>query len=464
MTKIISHLHSFVWGVPLLTLLIGVGLYLTVMTDFVQIRLFGKSIHLFFSRLHDVQDRSGIPPMQALCTALAATVGTGNLVGVAGAICLGGPGAVFWMWVCGIIGMATKYAEVTLAVRYRLQRGREYLGGPMYMISRGMRFPWLGKVYALLGLLACFGVGNFAQINAVVTGVNGALAVFGSREIHPLLLGVLLAILTGLTLLGGAGRIGKTAERIVPGAAIVYVLLCLTVLILRAAYLPKAIQAIFSGAFSPKAVTGGAVGSVFMTLRTGCSRGVFSNEAGMGTASMAHAAAQTNSPAEQGMLGIVEVFLDTLVICTMTALVILVSGVPIRFGTDAGAALAESAFTGVLGPWCAFLLAGCFCSFGFATVLGWGLYGANCADFLFGRRAVRPFYILQSVLVIFGAAADTKAVWQLCETLNGAMAIPNLIALAALSPELRRLTIDYISGSRAANGGTYANFHQCKPL
>lgn len=464
MTKIVSHLHSFVWGVPLLTLLIGVGLYLSVMTDFVQIRLFRKSVRLFFSRLHDVQSSSGVPPMQALCTALAATVGTGNLVGVAGAICLGGPGAVFWMWVCGIIGMATKYAEVTLAVRYRVRSKGEYLGGPMYMISQGMKLPWLGRVYALLGMLACFGVGNFAQINAVVTGVNGALAGSGSRQIHPLLLGVVLSILTGLTLLGGVHRIGKAAERIVPGAAIVYVLLCLAVLMLRAAYLPRAFQLIVSGAFSPKAVTGGAVGSVFMTLRTGCSRGVFSNEAGLGTASMAHAAARTNSPAEQGMLGIVEVFLDTLVICTLTALTILVSGVPIPFGTDAGAMLAESAFTGVLGTWSGFLLAGCFCSFGFATVLGWGLYGANCAGFLFGRKAVRPFYMLQSVLVLFGAVADTKAVWQLCETLNGAMAIPNLIALAALSPELRRLTIDYISGSKAANGGTYANFHQCKPL
>lgn len=436
MANTISIVHSFVWGVPVLVLIIGVGLYLSVLTDFVQFRRFGESIRLFLSHLHSAEKSDGVSPLQALCSALAATVGTGNIVGVAGAICLGGPGAVFWMWLCGLIGMATKYAEVTLAVSYRVRQNGNYVGGPMYMISDGLKLPWLGKLYAALGILACFGVGNWAQVNAVVTGISSLT----DGTVNLWLLGLGLALLTGVTLVGGIRRIGRVAEGLVPGASLVYLLLCVSVLIIRIDQLPNAFHRIFVGAFSPRAATGGMLGSLLVTLRTGCSRGVFSNEAGMGTASMAHSSVDTDHPSEQGMMGIIEVFLDTMVICTMTALAILSSGVGIPYGTDVGLALAEAGFSDVLGDWSCMVLTGCMCCFAFATVLGWSLYGAACAGFLFGEGAVKQFYFLQAIMVTVGAVMNTQTVWQVCEILNGAMAIPNLIALILLGPSLKQLS------------------------
>lgn len=435
MAKIISVAHNWVWGAPALLLMIGTGLYLTVLLDFLQLRKLPESIRFFLKKLRP-PSKEGVSPIQALCTALAATVGTGNVVGVAGAICLGGPGAVFWMWVCGILGMATKYAEVTLALRYRVRRGNNAVGGPMYMMERGLHFPWLGRLYALLGLLACFGVGNWAQVNTVISGVAAR-----KGSVNPWLLGLSLALLTGIALLGGIQRIGRTAERLVPGAAAAYLLLCIFVLILHWPNLGCAVRSIFVGAFSPRAATGGFLGASALPLRMGCSRGIFSNEAGMGTASIAHASAEGTAPEEQGLLGIVEVFLDTMVICTMTALVILSSGVRIPYGKDVGAVLTEQAFKTSLGEWSSFALTGCMSCFAFATILGWSVYGAACAGYLFGQRAIKPFYILQSVMVVFGGVIHTDTVWLLCETLNGAMAIPNLIALAVLSPQLKQARI-----------------------
>ncbi len=467
MTKVLEWTHGLLWGAPALVLILGVGAYLTIRTGFAQIALFPRAAAAFGRKLSGKDKGAGtVSSFQALCTALAATVGTGNLVGVAGAICLGGPGAIFWMWVCGILGMATKFAEVTLAVRFRIREGQEYRGGPMYMISRGMGkgWGWLASCYSFFGVVAAFGVGNATQINAVISGINGVIG--GGSPRQNLALGLILAVLVGAMLLGGAKRIGLVAERLVPFVSGAYILLCLWVLFARMDRVPLAFASILRGAFSPRAVSGGILGSAFQALKVGCARGVFTNEAGMGTASIAHASADTEHPVDQGLMGIMEVFLDTILICTMTALVILVSGIPIPYGSDAGGALTTAAFTAVCGDWAAVFLAAALCCFAFATVLGWGLYGARCGQYLFGSKAWGPFALMQTVTVIIGAVLETETVWLLAETVNGLMAIPNLIALAVLSPELARLTIEYKtkSGGSTASGGKYANFHQCQPL
>lgn len=448
MEKVLESVNAVVWGAPALVLILGVGLYLSIRTGFAQIRLFPRSLKDFFARLKGGKaDEGAVTPFQALCTALAATVGTGNLAGVAGAMAIGGPGAIFWMWVCGILGMATKFAEATLAVRYRVRQNGEYVGGPMYMIRQGLnkRWHWLGAVYSFFGVVAAFGVGNATQINAVVTGVNQAVNAFGGEvtKTGNVIMGIVLAVTVAAMLLGGAKRIGIVAEKLVPFVSVAYLLLGLGVLIARAQALPGAFGAIVEGAFSPRAVTGGGVGSLFMTLRIGVSRGVFTNEAGMGTASIAHAGANAKHPAGQGLMGIMEVFLDTIVICTMTALVILVSGVPIPYGNDVGVALTTDAFSAVYGGWVSVFIAAALCCFAFATVLGWGLYGARCAQYLFGANVWKKFVLLQAATVILGAVLETGTVWLLSETVNGLMAIPNLIVLTALTPELARLTKEY---------------------
>ena len=447
MTNFLTGLHHIVWGAPTLILILGTGLFLSVRTRFVQLRLLPRSLRQMARSLRRGSGEDGISPFQALCTALAATVGTGNLVGVAGAICLGGPGAIFWMWVCGILGMTTKYAEVTLALGYRVREHGEYLGGPMYMITRGMgpRWRFLAAAYAVFGIAASFGVGNATQVSAVVTGVNAVLRSFGRAESlrRNLAMGLLLAVAIGAVLLGGAKQVGRTAEKLIPFVSGGYILLCLGVLILRGRYLPQAFSLIFDGAFSPRSVTGGILGSAFRALSVGCSRGVFTNESGMGTASMAHASAQVSHPAEQGLLGIVEVFLDTIVICTLTALVILTAGVAIPYGTDMGGSLTSSAFCAIYGGWVNVFLAGALACFAIATVLGWGLYGCRCAQFLLGPKAWKGFALLQALAVIPASVGKAETVWLLAEILNALMSVPNLIALAALSPELVRLTKEY---------------------
>ncbi len=443
MSEILEKINGIVWGVPALVLILGVGLYLSVRTGFAQIRLFPMAFRVFLEQFREKKSENGISPRQALCTALAATVGTGNLAGVAGAIAIGGPGAIFWMWVCAILGMMLKFAEAALAVRYRSREKGEYLGGPMYTVRNalGKNWQWLGTVYAFFGIVAAFGVGNATQINAVITGINSAWAVFGGEESRKLNLaiGICLALVIGLLLFGGAKRIGSAAEALVPFAAAAYLLLGVLALIARFQNIPTAFAAIFQGAFDPKAVTGGVVGSLAVTVRIGISRGVFTNEAGMGTAGIAHAGAEGTDPVRQGLLGIMEVFIDTIVICTMTALVILVSGVPISYGIDTGAALTTQAFSAVCGDWAAVVIAAALALFAFATVLGWGLYGTRCAQFLLGNKAWRYFAAVQVGTVILGAVLKTGTVWLLSETVNGLMAIPNLIILARLSPELVRL-------------------------
>lgn len=446
MQEILEQVNAVVWGIPALLGILGIGLYLSFRTGFAQLRLLPRALRAFWRTLSGKRETAeGVSPFQALCTALAATVGTGNLAGVAGAIAVGGPGAIFWMWVSAILGMMTKFAEATLSVRFRQRNAAgELVGGPMYMIKNGMgkRFGWLASTYCFFGVVAAFGVGNATQVNTVIGGVNQALIAWGGQEtqLGNLLMGIFLALLICGILLGGMRKIGSMAEKVVPFASVCYLLLGLGVLVARLKNLSDAFGSIIAGAFSPQAVTGGAVGSMFVGLRIGVSRGVFTNEAGMGTAGIAHAAANVKHPAEQGLMGIMEVFLDTIVICTMTALVILVSGVEIPYGEDVGVVLTTQAFCQVYGGWVSVFIAAALCCFAIATVLGWGLYGARCAQYLFGDGVWKKFVFLQAGAVILGAVLKTGTVWLLSETVNGLMAIPNLIALAVLTPELIRLT------------------------
>lgn len=458
MENIIGFVNRIVWGAPALILILGVGLFLTVRLGFAQITLFPAAFRYFGQQLLPGKNPGNKSSFQALCTALAATVGTGNLVGVAGAICLGGPGAIFWMWICAIFGMATKYAEALLAVRYRIKTEAGFAGGPMYIITQALPKPFhfMAGWYAAFGIIAAFGVGNATQINTAVTGIRECARFFG-REMTPLSMLVLtasLAAIIAVLLSGGAKTVASAAEVLIPFAAAGYILMCLGVLFLRWQQIPAAFSCILQGAFSPNAVTGGMIGSAFVSLRVGCSRGVFTNEAGMGTASIAHAGAEDVHPAQQGLMGIMEVFLDTIVICTLTALVILVSGVPVPYGSESGGVVTTSAFSLSYGSGSVVILTAAMTLFALATVLGWGLYGARCAEFLWGPKAWYVFAGLEIPAVFAGAFLDAASVWQLSETINGLMAIPNLITLALLAPEVARLTKEYKnSGGSFAGGG-----------
>ncbi len=444
----LEKVNGIVWGIPTLFLILGVGIYLTIQNGFPQITLFPIALRDFIGKCKPGKTASGKSSYRALCTALAATVGTGNIAGVAGAITIGGPGAVFWMWVSAFLGMATKYSEATLSVRYRVEDGSGgYMGGPMYMIKCGLPKKWhtLGTVYCFFGVIAALGVGNATQVNAVISGIRSGVTSMGftMEQYWDWIIGTVLCILIGFVLLGGAEKIGMLAENLVPFASAFYIVMASWLIWVCRGNLSDALWRIFSGAFDPKAVTGGTIGSIFLALRTGAARGVFTNEAGMGTASIAHAGADVIHPCQQGLMGIMEVFIDTILICTLTALVILTSGIPIPYGLEYGPLVTIHAFTAVCGEWVSIPLAFCLCAFAIATIFGWGLYGLRCAQFLFGKNAWRPFACIQSATVILGAILGTGAIWLLAETINGLMAIPNLIALIGLSPELASLTAQF---------------------
>lgn len=429
----LERLNEALWGVAVLGLILGTGLWLTIRTGFAQIRLFPAAARDFLRRLRDRD--SGF---RALCTALAATVGTGNIAGVAGAIAIGGPGAVFWMWVSAFLGLVVKYAEGVLAVRFREPDGR---AGPMYIIRNGLgtRWRYLAYLYSVFGIIAAFGVGNATQVNAVIS----ALEVTGTSKGFNRIVGVVLAVVVARMVMGGAKAITDAAELLVPVVSGVYILLCIAALMLRWDMAAGAFAAILRGAFDPKAVTGGAVGGMLTTLRLGVSRGTFTNEAGMGTAAIAHGSAQVEHPARQGLMGIMEVFLDTMVICTLTALVILTSGVTIPYGQAAGSELTARALEQSFGPWVSAVLCGCLVLFALATILGWGFYAGRCAEFLFGRISWKLFGICQGGGVLLGIFLKTGTVWTLAEIVNGLMAIPNLVAVLLLSGEVVRLTGEY---------------------
>ena len=450
-----TAVNNFIWGVPAMVCIIGVGLYLSIRTGFLQIRKFPYAIRTTIGRMFRKKDASdgAITPFQAVCTALAATVGTGNIAGVAGALAIGGPGAVFWMWVSALLGMCTKFSEVTLAVQFReTNADGELVGGPMYYIKNGLPkcWHWLAYLFAAFGVLTVFGTGNATQVNTITTAINSALTNYGLLKpdqisTSNLIIGIVITIMIAMILLGGIKRIGQVTEKLVPFMALLYIILALGVVLLNINVVPSVFASIIEGAFHPSAVTGGIVGSLFISMKKGVSRGIFSNEAGLGTGSIAHACADTRKPVKQGMFGIFEVFTDTILICTLTALVILCSQVSIPYGQAAGAELTIQGFTATYGNWVSIFTAVAMCCFAFSTILGWGLYGARCIEFLFSSKVTKPFMVVYSLVAILGATADLGLMWNIAETFNGLMAIPNLIALFLLSGTVVKLTKDYFA-------------------
>ena len=436
--------------------IIGVGLCLSICTGFLQIRKFPYAMKVTFGRMFKKKEASdgALTPFQAVCTALAATVGTGNVAGVAGAIAIGGPGAIFWMWISALLGMCTKFAEVTLAVHFReTNRDGELVGGPMYYIKNGLgkQWRWLAYLFSAFGVLTVFGTGNATQVNTITTAIDTALFNFHiiSEDMAStlnLIIGVVLAALIALILLGGIKRIGQVTEKLVPFMAVMYVILAIGVVAINFRNLPTVFGSIFEGAFHPASVTGGVVGSLFMSMKKGVSRGIFSNEAGLGTGSIAHACADTRKPVKQGFFGIFEVFVDTIIICTLTALVILCSGVPIGYGAAAGAELTISGFTATYGGWISIFTAVAMCCFAFSTIIGWGLYGTRCIEFIFGSRVNKPFMLVYSLVAIVGATMNLGLLWSIAETFNGLMVIPNLLAVFLLSGVVVRMVKDYFNG------------------
>ena len=450
--KINQAVNGFIWGVPAMICIIGVGLLLSVRTRFIQVRKFGAAMKNTIGKIFDkTQAKDGsMSPFQAVCTALAGTVGTGNIAGVAGAIALGGPGAIFWMWCSAFLGMCTKFSEVTLAIHFREKNANgEYVGGPMYYIKNGLSKKWhfLAVLYALFGVLTVFGTGNATQVNTIVSSIHSALhnlhIIDGTvDERANLIFGIFIAAFVAMVLLGGIQRIGQVSEKLVPFMATLYVILAIGVVILHINRVPAVFAMIFTSAFTPQAATGGIIGSMFLSMKKGVSRGIFSNEAGLGTGSIAHACADTNNAVHQGMFGIFEVFMDTIVVCTLTGLVILLGAPNIVYGQAAGAELTISGFTATYGGWVSIFTAVAMCCFAFSTIIGWGLYGSRCIEFLGGEKLVRPFLVAYSFVSIIGATINLGLLWDIADTFNGLMAIPNLIALLILSGQVKKLAID----------------------
>jgi AGCS family alanine or glycine:cation symporter len=439
--KINDTINGLVWGPYMLVLIVGTGIYFTVRTNFVSIAKFGYVMKNTIMKMFDKTKvgEGEITPFQALATALAATVGTGNIAGVATAIAIGGPGAVFWMWVSALFGMTTKFAEVVLAIKYREKKedGR-FVGGPMYYISKGLGMNWLAVLFAIFGAIAAFGIGNMVQANSVAASME---ATFG---INKLVTGIILAIIAAAVILGGLKRIAQVTERLVPFMAVFYIIGALVIIIINIGKLPAAFGQIFGAAFTGTAAVGGFAGStIMMAARYGVARGVFSNEAGLGSAPIAHAAATTDHPVRQGMWGIFEVFADTLVICSLTAISILVTGVWTSGKT--GAALTTMAFNkGLPGPGGVIVAIGILL-FAFSTLLSWAYYGERCAEYVFGSKINMAYRIIWIPLIVVGAIGGLEFIWSLADTLNGLMAIPNLIGLLGLSGVVFQLTKEFFS-------------------
>ena len=447
--------NGFIWGIPAMICIIGIGLYLSIGTGFIQIRRFIYAIKHTLGKVFEKKEaESGaMTPFQAVCTALAGTVGTGNIAGVAGAIAIGGPGAVFWMWISALLGMCTKFSEVVLAVHFRERNDKgDWVGGPMYFIKNGLPKKWhfLAVLFSVFGMVAVFGTGNATQVNTIVTAIDSVFTSYNLAEAEGLgtinlALGIFIAVCVALVLLGGIRRIGSFTEKLVPFMAVFYIILAVGVVIMNIGRVPGVFASIFGGAFDPRAFTGGVVGSMFTSMRRGVSRGIFSNEAGLGTGTIAHASADTGHPVQQGLFGIFEVFTDTIVICTLTSLVILCSGIDIVFRQAAGADLTIAGFIASYGRWVSIFTAVALICFAFSTTIGWGLYGSRCVEFLFGTRVIRPFMVVYALVSIIGATLDLGLLWDISDTFNGLMVIPNLIAVFLLSGTVFRLTRDYFN-------------------
>ncbi len=470
----INVLNGYAWGPWMLILLVGTGIYLSCRVGFIQFRKFGYAMKNTVGKMFKkVEAGAGeVTPLQAVTTALAATVGTGNIAGVTGAIIVGGPGAVFWMWVSALFGMVTKYSEVVLAVKYRERNAKgDWVGGPMYYIKNGLGkgWAWLGSVFCVLGALAAFGIGNMTQVNTIASSINNAIDSFGgntqanvvelfgqSVPVSSIVIGFVIAVIVALVLLGGIKRIGAVAEKFVPVMAIIYIVSALVVVLCNISSIGAVFAMIFKGAFSAEAAVGGAVGiTIMQTIQKGVGRGVFSNEAGLGSAPIAHAASSESNPVKQGLYGIFEVFMDTIVICTLTALSMLIctadaqaGGLSVPWGdsnADATAFIARSFGTVFGDKLGALIIAIGISLFALSTVLSWSLYGTRCFEYLFKGKGVRAYQIVFIIVVVIGSTLKLSLVWNIADTLNGFMAIPNLVALLGLSGVVIKLTKEHFS-------------------
>ena len=468
-----DRLNAIVWGVPMLFLMAAVGGCLTIRTGGIQFRRFGHIMRMTVGRLFNgtTAGSGEITPFQALSTAMAGTIGTGSIAGVVSAITMGGPGALFWLWVMAFLGMGTKYAEVVLSIRYR-QRGAggEWAGGPMYYIQNGMgrRWKWMAMLFCVFGMLASFGIGNAVQVSCIAEAVAHLLrpAQTGTgraASASDWIVGITAAAVTGFTLIGGIKRLGSVTARLVPLMSLVYVVSCLAVILSNAAQIGPAFAVIVRSAFSPPAVIGGTAGYALKTCVTwGVRRGIFTNEAGLGSAPMAHAASSETNAVRQGFYGVFEVFADSMILCTLTGLTVLCCDLgsvsyTLNYGVQGSSADVSRAFATVLGERASgWIIAVCMVLFALSTILGWALYGSRCCEYLFGAGSVRPFQILFSGFCIVGAAARAESVWNMADACNGLMALPNLIAVLALSGTVAEATRAYFArldaGLRRVNG------------
>lgn len=458
--EVVNSVNSFVWGIPMLVLLVGTGLLLTIRLKGLQFRklplAFTRVSQSITSRKEELE--GDIPAFHALCTALSATVGTGNIAGVATAIVLGGPGALFWMWMTALVGMVTKYSEAVLAVKYRVKKEDGTMaGGPMYYIEKGLGMKWLAVLFAFFGTIAAFGIGSMTQANSVTLAITSqisfggslSLPVVGEIQVLSLIVGLILVVITAAVTFGGIKRIGAVAAVLVPFMAILYIIGGTIILILNFTKIPDALILVFTYAFTPYAAVGGAAGyAVAQAVRYGMARGVFSNEAGLGSAPIAYAAAKTKSPVTQGLIAITEVFLDTLVICTITGLVVLTSGLW-DDGTLTSTGLTIAAFDNSLGFFGLIVVVIGAILFGYSTILGWAYYGEQCFHYLFGDRMKKVYKVLFLCAVLFGSVTKVGLVWDISDTFNGLMAIPNLVALVLLSGVVVSETKKYFDEQRS---------------
>ncbi|MCC8366168.1 sodium:alanine symporter family protein [Xenorhabdus sp. PB61.4] len=455
-TQWLGAINGVVWGVPMLIGLLGIGIFMQIRLSFLPIRKLGTGFKLLFQK-NKQRGEGQISPFNALMTALSATIGTGNIAGVATAIVMGGPGALFWMWMTALVGMATKYSEAVLAVRYReTDKNGNYVGGPMYYIKNGLgkKWVWLGTLFALFGSMAGFGIGNTVQANSVAEVLHSS---FG---IDKAITAVALVLLVGAVLIGGIKRISDVAGKLVPVMTVGYLAIGIIVLGLNVTAIPEAIALIIKSAFTPVAAQGGFAGAaVWAAIRFGIARGVFSNEAGMGSAPIAHAAAKTQNPIRQGLIAMLGTFIDTIIVCSITGLTIVITGGWLTGET--GATLTASSFSAVI-PGGHYLVALALAIFAFTTILGWSFYGEKCIQYLFGTKAITPFRIVWIIALPIGATQSLSLVWLLADTLNAMMAIPNLIAIALLSPVVYRLTKDHIHDVNADSLEIKANSIEIK--
>ena len=445
-TSFISTVNSIVWGVPMLVMILGVGLFLSIGLKLMPILKLGRGFKLLWSgrQVTDDSEKGDVSPFNALMTSLSATIGTGNIAGVATAIFIGGPGALFWMWCTALVGMATKFSEAVLAVKFReTDANGNHVGGPMYYIKNGLgsKWAWLGTAFAIFGSIAGFGIGNTVQANSVADALSS------NFNVPSWVTGVVLMLLVGAVLMGGIKRIAEVAGKLVPLMTVFYITAGLAVLVVYADQVPAAFMLIVESAFNPVAAQGGFAGAaVWAAIRFGVARGVFSNEAGLGSAPIAHAAAQTNNPVKQGLVAMLGTFIDTIIVCSITGLAIIVSGA--WTSGENGAALTSYAFSHAL-PMGNYIVAIALAIFAFTTILGWSFYSEKCVQYLLGEKAVKPFRLIWTLVVPLGAVSSLEFIWLLADTLNAMMAIPNLIALVLLSPIVFSLTREYFIKQRA---------------